>query len=112
SLHGMPGNLTLCLCRHHCPLYGATTSHGGTSDRERLRRPYAVGARRVLRRPVTRTYGVGVLSQHSAEQGRDCFNAEVRVEPDQDVPCACAGGDFLDAFACSQTELKATFEGL
>jgi hypothetical protein len=53
-----------------------------------------------------------VLSQHSAEQRRDCFNADVRVEPDQDVPCAGARGDFLDAFVRSQTELKAAFEGL
>jgi hypothetical protein len=55
---------------------------------------------------------VGVLGEHIAEQGRDCLNAEVRMEPDQDVPGACAGGDFLDAVARSQTELKAFFEGL
>src|SRR5262249_49678253 len=108
----MPGNLALCLCRHDCPLYGATTSHSGTNDRERLRRPCAVGARRVPRRPVTRTYGVGVLSEHSAEQRCDSFDADVRVEPDQHVPCACTGGDFLDAFARSESELKAAFEGL
>src|SRR5262249_50201399 len=32
--------------------------------------------------------------------------------PDQDVACACAGGDVLDAVARSQTALQACFEGL
>jgi hypothetical protein len=53
-----------------------------------------------------------VLGEHVAEQGRDCLDADVRLEPDQDVSCECTGGDFLDAVARSQTELKAFFEGL
>jgi len=53
-----------------------------------------------------------MLSEHVAEHGRDCLDADVRLEPDQDVACACAGGDFLDAVARSQTELQAFFEGL
>jgi hypothetical protein len=103
----MPGNLTLFLHRHDCQTYGTTTG-----CRERCCRTCAVGAYRVLRHPVTRTYGVGVLGEHVAEQGRDCLDADVRLEPDQDVSCECTGGDFLDAVARSQTELKAFFEGL
>jgi hypothetical protein len=53
-----------------------------------------------------------VLGAHIAEQRRDCLDADVRPEPDQDIPCAGAGGDFLDAFARSQMELEASFEGL
>jgi len=53
-----------------------------------------------------------VLGEHIAEQGRDCLDADVRLELDQDVPCACAGGDFLDAVARSQTEHKAFVEDL
>src|SRR5262245_33158861 len=104
---GMPGNLVLFLRRHDCPTYGATTGH-----RERRRRTRTVSACRVPRHPVTSTYGVDVLDEYVAEQGRDCLDADVRLEPDQDVPCACAGGDFPNAFARSQTELKAFFEGL
>jgi hypothetical protein len=108
----MPGNLTLFLHRHDCPTYGTATGYGDTGRRVRRRRTCAVGAYRGPRCPVTRTYGVGVLGEHVAEQGRDCLDAEVRLEPHQDVACACAGGDVLDAIARAQTELKAFFEGL
>jgi hypothetical protein len=47
-----------------------------------------------------------------AEQRHDCLDADVMPEPDQDIPCERTGGDFLDAFARSQTELKASFESL
>jgi hypothetical protein len=57
-------------------------------------------------------YGGGVFGEHVAEQRRDCFDTDVRLEPDQDVPCEWAGSDFQDAFARSQTKLKASFEGL
>jgi hypothetical protein len=53
-----------------------------------------------------------MLGEHVAEQGRNCFDADVRLEPDQDVSCACAGGDCLDTIARSQPELKAFFEDL
>jgi hypothetical protein len=57
-------------------------------------------------------YGGGVLGERVAEQRRDCLDTDVRLEPDQDVPCEWAGSDFQDAFARSQTQLKASFEGL
>jgi hypothetical protein len=103
----MPGNLALSLRRHDCPTYGATTGY-----RERRHRTGTVSAYRVLRYPVPRTYNIGVLGEHVAEQRRDCLDADVMPVPDQDVPCECAGSDFLDAVARSQTELKAFFEDL
>jgi hypothetical protein len=53
-----------------------------------------------------------VLGEHSAEQRRDSLDAEASLEPDQDVPCTCTGGDVLDACVRPQMELKASFEAL